>query len=351
MIKSLTSLRGIFILFIFFHHCMNLYPGGGSMAVAFFFVLGGVSMTLGYKERVLNGGFNYKQYIGRRLVKFYPLHWICLLVSLPLVFHSLSIGFCGLFGINAVLLQTWIPIRSVYFSFNSVSWYLANTMFFAMVFPFLLKGIVKASDFGKAIIALSFILFYVLVAILIPNDMHHAVLYISPYMRLTDFVFGIYLAMLYFKLKEKPIKWWNRNIVSQVLVIALIVLLVVESCLLTENVQMIAPVYWIPVASVILIASLSNSNGGGYNLLENRYLQYLGKLSFTIFLTHDLVIRYLSLFFKIFKKEIQFDNTLVFVLVALVLTIVISILIDKYILTPITQWLTKKIQPSMTARS
>lgn len=45
MIKSLTSLRGIFILFIFFHHCMNLYPGGGSMAVTFFFVLGGFSMN------------------------------------------------------------------------------------------------------------------------------------------------------------------------------------------------------------------------------------------------------------------------------------------------------------------
>lgn len=63
MIKSLTSLRGIFILFIFFHHCLNIYPGGGSMAVAFFFVLGGFSMTLGYKERVLNSEFSYKQYM------------------------------------------------------------------------------------------------------------------------------------------------------------------------------------------------------------------------------------------------------------------------------------------------
>ena len=53
MIKSLTSLRGLFILFIFFHHCLGLYPGGGSMAVAFFFVLGGYSMTLGYKDKVI----------------------------------------------------------------------------------------------------------------------------------------------------------------------------------------------------------------------------------------------------------------------------------------------------------
>ena len=40
MIKSLTSLRGIFILFIFLHHA-GVYVGGGSMAVAFFFVVSG----------------------------------------------------------------------------------------------------------------------------------------------------------------------------------------------------------------------------------------------------------------------------------------------------------------------
>lgn len=66
MIKSLTSLRGIFILFIFFHHCLHLYPGGGTMAVAFFFVLGGFAMTLGYKDKIMKEDFNYKQYLTRR---------------------------------------------------------------------------------------------------------------------------------------------------------------------------------------------------------------------------------------------------------------------------------------------
>lgn len=58
MIKSLTSLRGIFILFIFFHHCLSLYPGGGSMAVTFFFMLGGFAMTLGYKGKIVSKDFD-----------------------------------------------------------------------------------------------------------------------------------------------------------------------------------------------------------------------------------------------------------------------------------------------------
>ncbi len=88
MIKSLTSLRGIFILFIFFHHCLNLYPGGGTMAVSFFFVLGGFSMTIGYKDKVLKSYFSYKDYLSRRYIKFYPLHWLCLLAVMPLFILS-----------------------------------------------------------------------------------------------------------------------------------------------------------------------------------------------------------------------------------------------------------------------
>lgn len=78
MIKNLTALRGIFILFIFFHHCLDLYPGGGTMAVTFFFVLGGFSMALGYRDRIMSSSFKYKDYLIRRCIKFYPfIGFVC----------------------------------------------------------------------------------------------------------------------------------------------------------------------------------------------------------------------------------------------------------------------------------
>lgn len=263
MIKSLTSLRGIFILFIFFHHCLNLYPGGGSMAVAFFFILGGFGLTLGYKDKVISPEFNFRQYLTKRFVKFYPLHWICLLMALPLALLSFNIGKVPVLVVNAALLQTWIPIKEYYFSFNAVSWYLADTMFFAFVFPVLLKWIVNASPKGKILIATAFALIYASAAIIIPTDLHHAILYISPYMRLTDFVLGIYLALAYLKLKEKPVKILRNKVLVEVLVFALIALLVIESCVLSEDTVLFAPVYWPLVALLIVIASLPNGSGGG----------------------------------------------------------------------------------------
>ena len=286
MIKSFTSLRGIFILFIFFHHCLDLYPGGGTLAVAFFFILGGFGLTLGYKDRVMSSLFNIRQYFTKRVIKFYPLHLVCLLAALPLALPSFSVKQVLVLVINAALLQSWIPIKGVNFSFNGVSWYLADTMFFAVIFPFLLKWIINASPKGKVLIATAFAVIYAVVAIIIPTDIHHAILYISPYMRLTDFVFGIYLALGYLKFKEKPISFYSNNSLTQVLVFALIVLLVVESCVLSEDTVLFAPVYWPFLASLILIASLSEVVGGGRNYsgtnisngLENlasRYFLYI----------------------------------------------------------------------------
>lgn len=347
MIKSLTSLRGIFILFIFFHHCLDLYPGGGSMAVAFFFILGGFSMTLGYREKVLKPEFSYRQYITRRCIRFYPLHWLCLLAALPLALLSFSWKLIPLFFVNATLTQTLIPLKEVYFSFNAVSWYLADTLIFALIFPFVIKLILKSTPKRIIVFASIIVTIYMAIAITIPSDWYHYVLYICPFVRLTDFVFGIFLALGYVELIERGFLIWRKSLLSQIIILSLIVLLVVESCLLSENARLFAPIYWLPVALVIITASLSSTNGGGYNVLENKWLQRLGELSFIIFLTHQLIIRYSGILFGVLHVE----NKIIFVVFVLSFTIIVSVFVERYILNPITQWLTKKIQLSMTVRS
>lgn len=319
------------------------------MAVTFFFVLGGFSMTLGYKDRVLKPEFSYKQYITRRCIKFYPLHWLCLIAALPLVGLPLTLKQGGAFVLNAALLQTLLPLKQLFFSYNAVSWYLADTLFFAVVFPPLVRWILKATPKGRIAIAALFAVVYITVAALIPTEWYHYALYISPYMRLTDFVFGIYLALGFMSLKErhKEPTFNNNGTMSLLVIMGLIVLLVVESSLLPKPIFHIAPVYWVLVAAVILITSSAPINGGGGKFLENKYLQRLGELSFTIFLTHQLVLRYVLKAYNAF----QLDQPIVYIIVTLILTILISDLIEKYILTPVTKWLTKRIQPSMTVRS
>lgn len=317
------------------------------MAVTFFFVLGGFSMALGYKDRVIQPEFSYKRYLIRRCIKFYPLHWLCLLASLPIV--TFSLWKIPVFFLNASLLHTLVPIKGVYFSFNMVSWYLANTMIFAVVFPFIFKRIMQVSQLNRGIIVFISVVFYAAVTLFLPPKWYHAILYVSPIMRLFDFVFGIFLAIVYWKIKVGEKHFFSNSFISQSLIFIIIALLVIESCVLSENVQMVAPVYWPFVALLILIASLSDtSTAGGGILIEHKCLQRLGELSFTIFLTHQLIVRYSKLLLDNFRF---FDYNMAFIAVTLLLTLIVSTVVEKYVLNPITQWLTKRSQPSMTARS
>lgn len=317
------------------------------MAVTFFFVLGGFSMSLGYRDRIMSSSFKYKDYLIRRCIKFYPLHWICLLAALVLVITTLKLDTIPVAFLNAALLQTWVPIKSIYFSFNAVSWYLADTMFFAVVFPVVFKWVLKASRKGVISVAVLFSFLYIALVFLLPEEKWHTIFYISPYMRLYDFMFGIVLGLIYLKLKEIPLNCMKNNVVNVIMIFAIIFMLVVESCILSQEVRLIAPLYWPLVALVILAASLSSVNGGGYNLLENKILQRIGELSFVIFLAHQLIIRYSSI---VFNRFIYSDNSIIFVAATLVVTILVSVLVERYILKPISKWLTKKILPSTIAQ-
>lgn len=313
------------------------------MAVAFFFVLGGFSMTLGYSEKLKLPNWNYNSYLAKRAIKLYPLHWICLVAALPtFLLHPLDFRTTvGLISINAALLQSWVPISKVYYSLNSVSWYLSDTMFFAIVFPSLCRLIMGSNKKQKFTIATILAIIYVIVAIYIPKDKYSAVLYICPLIRLMDFVFGIYLAITYKVLKNKfESKHFCSEIVWQFISLILIVLLVVESCLLGDHTRCLSPLFWPLIGALLLTASLSSdcAQGGG-NWLENKYLLRLGNLSFIIYMVHQLILRYVDNIFRLF----HLDNVFVLILTVALLTIVVSIIADKYILKPFTQWLTKKL--------
>lgn len=353
MIKSLTSLRGIFILFIFFHHCMDFYVGGGTMGVAFFFVLSGYCLTLGYINRVIQPTFSYKQYLMRRFVRFYPLHWLCLLFALTLSIVTCKFGLkdIPIFIFNAMLLQTVILSEEFFFSFNAVSWYLANTLIFCIVFPYLLKIILRSKTIVNLTLFVTLILLYVGLLIILPGKSYHSILYISPFVRIDDFIYGIVLALAYLKLKEMPnvrglVKKFGTIIPYFLLVI--IVLLVIESLLLSKRIIMIAPVYWPLLGMLIIVTSLSElDQDGRQSWLRNKYLIRLGEISFPVFLIHQLVLRCFTNLFMF----INIPQNIYYVLFTLIITIGLSWLLDKYVLNRITQWLTKKIQPSITILS
>lgn len=257
MIKELTSLRAIFIVIIFVHH-LDIYSAGGSLGVAFFFVLSGFSLTLGYGKTVLTRDFKYKNYAIRRLIKFYPIHWLCLLLSIPYSIIQQKWQIAEFF-VNAALIQTWIPTSDYYFSFNSVSWFLADTVFLALLFPFFCHFLIRLSKKGLIFFLIFFFFIYVTLQVLLYHHGVYAFTYINPISRIPDLIIGIVLAIGYnrFFQEKKELQnviCRNKRLLS-LLCLFSIIALVIESIFIEKRQTEIAMFYW-PLISVALLSAI-----------------------------------------------------------------------------------------------
>lgn len=343
MIRELSSLRFIFIVFVFLHH-IGLYDGGGTMAVAFFFVLGGFCMTLGYKDKLVKEDFSYWQFIIKRGIKFYPLHW--LLLAATLLLPMFSITDWAKLGLNAALLQSFVPIKSVYFSFNSVSWYLADTMFLSVAFPILGRFLFQSSQQIRSFIAVLLLLAYGALVFFLPVEKRHAILYINPLVRCMDFLMGVYLALLFLKIRDKEkirALCKNNDILIGILSLFMIVFLVLLSELLSTDIQLISALYWPLVCLVIISVSLLGYSGSRRNIFRLKSLEGLGDSSLTFFMIHLLVIRCCGLLGTM-------NNIMILTFTSFAITLVASITLDKFALKPGTRWLTKVLLPSSTVQ-
>ena len=326
MIKELTSLRFILILVIFFHHALPSYPGGGDMGVACFFVLSGFCYALGYGSKVKAADFNYRGFIKSRLAKFYPLHWITLLIAIPISLH-VGLGWKNgvILGINGLLLQSWIPLSSVYYSFNGVSWFLSDMVFLVAVFPFLSRLLDSGSR--RWLFIIPAVAVYCILCIWTPADLRNAILYVNPVVRLCDFAVGILSGMWYLRLKDNVsvTEFVQRHkVFLRIVSAASLLVLLFMSVFIPEQYTLMAFMFW--PAAVLMLICISLNPGG---LLSTPLLQRLGQISFPFYMIHQLVIRYLDILSDIVVIDL---NRVALVLIALFVSIVFSFLLNKYVI-------------------
>ena len=94
-------------------------------------------------------------YIKNKIVKFYPLYFICCIVcavcfeEFNAFYINLKSGFISL-GLNLALLQSWTQNP---YTFNSVSWFLSSLLGVYFVAPFALKLFKKVkSKYGYVLL-------------------------------------------------------------------------------------------------------------------------------------------------------------------------------------------------------
>ena len=347
MINSLQSLRFIFALMIFHHHFFTnpQVDQFGLFPVSFFFILSGFVMTMGYGERVDSKEFSYKTYITKRLIRIFPLNILCLLLYLGLpifydvVNHQISLSKYIYLPLDALLLQAFIPIKSIYFSGNAVAWYLSDMLFCYLAFPFLVRWL--KGKYGFLIMVLVLLAYFSLVPF-IKGEEVHSLLYISPFFRIIDFMLGVISYLLISKVKIRPI---NIHILTCVEILA--ILIAVLAILIYPFIPVVytkASLYWIPSIVLIIIFFISDrSGGGGYisRLLSRKEFVFLGSLSFTFYMLHWIFIRWYRIIeYKICMHDYPVCGSILCVL----LITMISYFYVKRIEPKIVSYLNNKIQ-------
>lgn len=338
MIKQFSALRFVLILMIFFHH-LQLFQGGGAVGVASFFVLSGFCLTLGYKDRILNEeGFDYLVYLKKRVVKFFPMHWICLLaVLLPLLRGGISPNIHVLAS-NVALLQSWIPNEDYYFSYNSLSWYLSDTIFLSAVFPPILMFVGKQRKRVLQVLLFLLIGIYLAILLAVPPSMRHALLYINPLCRAFDFMIGIFTALFYLNCRDKDSvqKFLRKHKhLPDIVMMASIVGLILLGAFVNEKYLPIAGFFW-PLIVVMILAFAFQQDTVLSTVLKSKGVQLATQSTFSFYMIHIICRTQIELLYPHFSGV---TKVVVVFIVTYILSQLLYYVIEKHFTTRLQSWL------------
>lgn len=302
MIATLQSLRFVFVMLIFLSHFayrdIQALDAGGDCGVAFFFLLSGFVLSLGYGRKIDDGTFCYGRFLKRRFLKLYPLHLLCLIFFL--VVSKARLDWSVL--LNVLLLQAWIPDPDYYFSCNSVSWFLSCLFFCYILFPFAYKRLSLRWLFFV-------IVGYLLALLLTPYEKINAILYVNPLVRFVDFYLGMFLCQVYERRREFNIPQWTELIMVLLLLLSLALYPYVDAKF--RN----APLYWLVLIPLIYV--FAQEKGYVSRWLKTKSMLFLSSLSMPLFLTHQMLI-------NILLRRLPEMSTLMMLAVCIFITLMVS---------------------------
>ena len=265
----------------------------------------------------------------KKIKKLYPLHVVTLLVVALAVFAKclfkggIDKAFfeqIGYFVANSLLIQSWIPWRDGYYSFNAVSWYLSTSVFSYFAFPWIFRIIQSKNKKRIALLLCVSLGLMVAVSIVLGIGYHFlgwqdAVLkyitYISPVYRLGDFIVGL-VAGYFFVSNRKKANSKLYTVIEILIVVILIVQIYLYDGGLFKASYLKFSLFWLP-ASVLLVYFYACNNGLVSRLLSKcKVLVWLGNISAEAFLIHQICIK---------AAEYVTKNKVIIALIAFPLTI------------------------------
>lgn len=356
-IESLDIFRGICaILVMFFHIRVSgtitelSVSRNAFIFVDFFFILSGFVIAMKYT----NSTDTFKKYITTRFFRIYPLFFILMTASVIAEFlkyiaskkFGIEFGAVPFTGGSSPefipyyysLTQAWLPwVQSDGFLYPS--WSISIEFYM-----YIILWILISSRFSKSL-SFAFLLFSISISLYqhgasYPNDVIRGMV-------------GIPLGALAFYLRGKirPLPYMELPMII--------------ICYFCVTQDYSYKYFCVAASFLITIVVFSHDNGFISKLIINNAFKYVGKLSYSIYLTHSLVLYALVLFSILIGKVaglnfshyegsariIDFGNVFInniFMVFAIGITIIISHMTNKYIEIPFMSFAKKNnIKPIM----
>lgn len=308
-----------------------------SVSVEFFFIISGFFLfTASNLEQT------FIQFAKNKLIRFLPIIWFSLLLHficslfLPLQFSFFENIF------------TVLNIQNVGFTFKNgdipASWYISS-LFWGMSFYFYLNKCVTKNIFNFITACIVFFSYsFWLHTIIVPNYQNVAIVFnIGIGRALAGLGLGYFVSMWF---KENILN--NAKVSTSKLKMVLCSLLEVYffcslfyySCFHNPNYDnpMIFIIYFVCLFMLFL-----QRKGLLSKVLENNFSELLGKYSFSIFITHQLIINLWSNTVCETQREWIFANPVLNIVVLYIAIILFGILIHYLFEKPITTYLQNKL--------
>lgn len=311
-LAPLTSLRFIAAIMIVCHHGHAEFKTMGAAVaglplnggVSFFFVLSGFILAYAHPQvPTLSSACDF--WI-KRFARIWPVH-IATLLFLLLVVGSRTAGgtiqSAGALASNILLLQTWFNDLRYIFSYNSVSWSISAEVFFYLMFPVLIYRIDQTWPTKLALCAVMVVLaciIYQQIATTLPASKTSSSLLIqfSPFSRLLEFMTGITALVLWRKYLQNVSLSRSAWTIIEVVVLTAAVAIWMQSNHLPVHIfgdfgygwWYQAGIFIVP--ATLIIGLMATSQGALANFLSKRPLVFLGEISFSLYMIHQLVLRW-----------------------------------------------------------
>lgn len=297
-----------------------------NVGVSYFFILSGFIMIIAYHRKEKIG---YLDFYRNRIARIYPLYIVGLLLYFIMRYSDFSFNktFLYLLGV-----QSWIPGKALILNFPG--WSISVEFLFYLIFPWLYNFLYSKGNKSIWIIAILiwigtqvFSNLYIhSPAYIGPHTDSHEFLHYFPLWHINEFLIGN-LAGLFF---VKSHKERNYDLAVAVLFIAVILFLIFIPLNFHNGLM---AVLFVPVIYLI-----SCNNGIITSFFSIKPLEFLGEISYAIYIIHIPVLYILRSFLWDYFQMSQ-SNTIFWIYILVL--IIVSAIFYQFIEKPMRDYLRK----------